>query len=256
MAGFDYNQNTISGGVDYRFNDWFAAGALIGYSSANDDLRDGLGSQSFDSYQAAIYGTVFRDGWYASMAGTYSYQEWGKLDRNVILGGNTASASTNGHVLGGKIEGGYVMRMGDWSFGPAAELRAADYRIGSYTEHGAPGVNQEVDGQNTGSVIGQIGVQAALSTMIGDYAVTPQLRVNFDHEFRHASRAIVTRIASQSSTFVTTDLAPDADNFVRLGAGLGITLSDRFSALVDFDSSVGRDGGEDYSMLFRLKGTF
>jgi outer membrane lipase/esterase len=256
VAGFDYTHNMISGGVDYRVNDWLAAGALIGYSDTNDDLRNNLGSQSFNSYQAAIYATIFLDGWYGSLDGTYAYEDWGKLNRNVVVGGQTASASTNGRVLGGKIEGGYVLHIGAWSFGPAAELRAADYRIGSYTEHGAIGLNQEVDGQNTGSVIGQIGAQAALSTTIGDYAVTPQLRVNFDHEFRHSSRAIVTRIASQLSTSVTTDLAPDADNFVRLGAGIGVTLSDRFSALVDFDSTVGRDGGEDYSMLFRLKGNF
>ena len=256
VAGFDYRSNTTSGGIDYRINDWLAAGALIGYSETNDDLRNGLGSQSFNSYEAAIYATAFANGWYGSLAGTYTYEEWGKLDRNVVIGDQTASASTNGHVLGGKIEGGYAMRMGDWSFGPEAEIRAADYHIGSYTEHGAIGLNQEVDSQDTGSVIGQIGAQAALSTTIGDYAVTPQFRVDFDHEFRHSSRAIVTRIASQLSTSVTTDLAPDADNFVRLGAGIDVKLSDRFSALADFDSTVGRDGGEDYSMLLRVKGTF
>ena len=256
VSGFDYRHNTTSGGLDYRINDWLAAGALIGYSETNDDLNNGLGKQSFNSYQAAIYATAFSNGWYGSLAGTYEYEEWNQLDRNVVIGGQVASASTNGHVLGGKIEGGYVIQMGAWSFGPAAELRAADYHIGSYTEHGAIGLNQEVDSQNTGSVIGQIGAQAALATMIGTYAVTPQLRVDFDHEFHSGTRAIVTRIASELSTSVTTDLAPDADNYVRLGAGVGVKLDDRFSALVDFDSTVGRSGGEDYSMLARLKGTF
>ncbi len=256
VTGFDYRHNMTSAGIDYRFSDWLAAGALIGYSETNDDLKNSLGSQSFDSYQMAVYGTAFMNGWYASAAGTYDYDEWGKLNRNAFLGGQTASASTTGHVVGGKLEGGYVMQMGAWSFGPAAELRAAHYYIGSYTERGAIGVNQEVDTQDTGSVIGQFGFQAALSTMLGDYAVTPQFRVNYDHEFHHGSRAIVTRIASVLTTSVTTDLAPDADNYVRLGAGIDVKLTDRFSALVDFDSTVGRDGGEDYSALARLKATF
>ncbi len=256
VAGFDYRHNMTSAGLDYRVNDWLAAGGLIGYSETSDDLNGGLGKQSFNSYQAALYATAFTGPWYGSIAATYAYDEWNKLDRNVIIGGQTAAASTNGHVFGGKLEGGYVIQMGDWSFGPAAELRAADYHIGSYTEHGAIGVNQEVDSQATASVIGQIGFQAALAATIGDYAVTPQLRVDFDHELRHASRAIVTRIASQSSTSVTTDLSPDADNFVRLGAGIDVKLTDRFSALVDFDSTVGRSGGEDYSALARLKARF
>ncbi len=256
VDGFDYTQDTTTAGVDYRLNDWSAAGVMIGYSETNDDFRNSLGSQSFDSYQAAIYATAFMGGWYSSLAGTYAYEEWGKLDRNVFIGNQTASASTNGHVLGGKVEGGYVMRMGDWSFGPAAELRAADYRIGSYTEHGAVGLNQEVDGQSTTSLIGQVGLQAALSTMIGDYAVTPQVRLGFDHEFHNTTRAIVTRIASQLSTSVTTDLEPDAEDWVRLGVGVDVKLNDSFSALVDFDSTVGRSGGEDYSALARLKAKF
>jgi outer membrane lipase/esterase len=256
VVGFDYNHNMISGGVDYRINEWSAVGALIGYSSANDTLGNNLGSQSFDSYQAAIFATAFMDGWYGSLAGTYAYEEWGKIDRNVFIGNQVAHATTNGHVFGGKIEGGYVMQMGEWSFGPAAEIRMADYHIGSYTEHGTFGLNQEVDSQNVGAVVGQFGLQAALSTMLGDYAVMPQFRVNYVHEFHGTTRAIVTRIASQATTSVTTDLAPEGDNYARIGVGLGVRLSDRFSALVDFDSTVGRDGGEDYSMLARLKGTF
>jgi len=256
VAGFDYNHNMTSGGVDYRINDWLAAGALIGYSETNDTLNNSLGSQSFDSYQAAVYATAFMGGWYGSLAGTYAYQEWGKLDRNVFIGNQTASATTDGHVLGGKVEGGYAMRMGDWSFGPDGEIRAAGYHIGSYTEHGTFGLNQEVDSQNTASVVGQFGVQAALAAMIGDYEVTPQIRLDFDHEFHSATRAIVTRIASQLSTSVTTDLAPEGDNYARIGVGVGVKLSDRFSALVDFDSTVGRGDGEDYSALARLKGSF
>jgi outer membrane lipase/esterase len=256
VVSFDYDHNMISGGLDYRLNDWSAVGGLIGYSNTNDTLGDSLGSQSFDSYQAAIYATAFMNGWYGSLAGTYAYEEWGKIDRNVFIGNQVAHATTDGHVLGGKIEGGYVMQMGDWSFGPAAEIRMADYHIGSYTEHGTFGLNQEVDSQNVGSVVGQFGLQAALSTMLGDYAVTPQFRINYDHEFHGATRAIVTRIASQLATSVTTDLAPEGDNYARIGVGLGVKLNESFSALVDFDSTVGRDGGEDYSMLGRLKGTF
>jgi outer membrane lipase/esterase len=255
-VSYNYDTNMISGGLDYRVNDWAAVGALIGYSNTNDTLGNDLGSQSFESYQAAIYATAFMDGWYGSLAGTYAYQEWGKLDRNVFVGNQVAQATTNGHVLGGKIEGGYVMQNGPWSFGPAAELRMADYHIGSYTEHGTFGLNQEVDSQNVGSVVGQFGVQAAVSAMIGDYAVTPQIRLNYDHEFHGATRAIVTRIASQQATFATTDLAPDGSDYGRVGVGVGVKLSDRFSALVDFDSTIGRDGGEDYSMLARLKGSF
>jgi outer membrane lipase/esterase len=256
VVSFDYNTNMISGGLDYRLNDWTAVGALFGYSGTNDTLGNGLGSQSFDSYQVAIYGTAYADGWYGSVAGTYAYQDWGKIDRNVFIGNQVARATTDGHVFGGKVEGGYVIQRGQWTFGPAAELRAADYHIGGYTERGTFGLNQEVDSQRADSIVGQVGLQAALSAMIGDYAVTPQIRVGYDHEFHNTTRAITTRIASQASTFVTTDLAPEGSNYARIGAGMDVKLNNSFSALVDFDGTVGRGDGEDYSVLARLKGTF
>jgi len=256
VVGFDYHHNMTSGGVDYRINDWAAVGGLIGYSETGDTLHNSMGSQSFNSYQAAIYATAFADGWYGSLSGTYAYDTWDKVNRNVFLGGQTAAAQTNGHVLGGKLDGGYVMRAGDLSFGPTAELRLADYRIGSYTEHGAVGVNQEVDGQSLTSTIAQFGVQATWTTSIGSYAVTPQLRASFDHEFRQPTRAIVTRIASQLSTSVTTDLSPDGQDWARLGAGVAVQMTDAVSALIDFDTSAGRSGGEDYNALLRLKASF
>lgn len=258
VMGFDYNQDTISAGVDYRLNDWSAVGLLLGYSNANNDFRDGMGSQSVDSYEVSVYGTAFAGGWYGTAAGTYSYNDWGKLDRNVILGGQTASASTSGHILGGKLEGGYVAQFGRLSIGPAIELRLANYQIGSYTERGAVGVNQQVDNQDTTDFIGQFGFQGAIATHVGDYAVTPEFHVAWDHDFRHASRAIVTRVASQLSTSITTDISPDASDWVRLGAGVDVKLNDAFSALVDFDTGIGRggSGGEDYNALVRLKARF
>jgi outer membrane lipase/esterase len=253
-VGFDYNQDTTTAGVDYRLNDWSAAGVMLGYNAANSDFKQSMGNQSVDSYEAAVYATAFTGNWYGSAAGTYVYNDWGKLDRNVFIGNQTAAATTSGHILGGKLEGGYVAQFGNLSIGPAVELRLADYRIGGYTEHGAVGLNQEVDGQDTTALIGQFGFQAAIATAIGDYAVIPQFRLNWDHDFRHASRAIVTRIASQLSTSVTTDIEPDSQDWVRFGAGVDVKLTDMFSALVDFDTTVGR--GEDYDALVRLKARF
>jgi outer membrane lipase/esterase len=255
-AGFDYRRNATSAGLDYRLNDWTAVGGMIGYSQANDTLANDLGSQSFSSYQAAIYATAYADGWYGSVAGTYAYDDWNKLNRNVFVGGQTARASTDGHVLGAKLEGGYVLTSGPWSFGPEAELRLADYRIGGYTEQGAVGVNQEVDGQGLTSMVGQFGVEAALATAIGAYAVVPRLSVAFDHEFHGGTRAIVTRIASQAATSVTTDIGPGATDWARLDAGVDVKVTEIFSALVDFDSTVGRSGGEDYNALARLRANF
>jgi outer membrane lipase/esterase len=255
-VGFDYNHNMISAGADYRINDWVALGALVGYSDTDDTLDRGLGSQAFDSYEVAIYGTAYADGWYGSVAGTYAYDDWHKLDRNVFIADQTAHASTSGRALGADIQGGYVMRSGSWSFGPEVELRFANFRIGGYVESGAVAANQAVDGQGMTSLVGQFGFEAALTTMIGDYQVVPHLRLDYDHEMYGGSRAIVTRIASQPTTSVTTDIPVDGTDWGRIGAGVDVKLTDIVSALVDFDSTIGRSGSEDYSALVRFRASF
>jgi len=153
VVGFDYQHHDIVAGLDYRAMDWLALGGLFGYGDTNADLNGGFGSQSVQSYQFALYATAFMDGWYGSVAGTYAYTDWDKLHRNAFVANQTASATSGGQVWGAKIEGGYVMRLGAVSIGPAAELRYAHFRIGSYTEIGAVGLNQEVDGQGEESLI-------------------------------------------------------------------------------------------------------
>lgn len=256
VVGFDYQHHDIVAGLDYHVKDWLAVGGLLGYGEISADLTRGFGSQSVQAYQFALYATAYSDGWYGAIAGTYAYTDWNKLHRNSFVGGQTAAAGSSGEVVGGKIETGYVLRLGELSIGPAADLRIAHYRIGSYAESGAVGLNQLVERQGADSLVGQIGVQAALQTSFAGYSVVPQLRVSFDHEFRNPIRTIVTRLTSQPATFVATALDPISDDWVRLGAGVNAQLADRLSALLDFDSTVARGRTEDYSLLARVKYDF
>ena len=148
------------------------------------------------------------------------------------------------------------MQLGDLSIGPAADLRIAHYRIGSYAESGAVGLNQIVERQGADSLIGEIGGDAALQTSFAGYSLVPQLRIGIDHEFRNPVRTIVTRLASQPATFVATPLDPISDTWVRLGAGVNAEIADRLSALLDFDATVARGRTEDYSLVARVKYDF
>jgi len=256
VVGFDYQHHDIVAGLDYRATDWLAVGGLIGYGDTSADLEAGFGSQSVQAFQVALYATAFMDGWYGSVAGTYAYTDWDKLHRNAFVANQTASATSGGQVLGARIEGGYAMRLGALTIGPSAELRYAHYRIGSYAESGAVGLNQEVDGQGEQSLIGQVGVQAAIATTVDGYSVTPALHVDFGHEFRNPTRTIVTRLVSQPATFVATGLDPTSDNWMQLGAGVNVQLADALSALLDFDSIVAHGRTEDYSLTARLRYSF
>lgn len=257
VVGFDWQNKQFTGGIDYRATDWLAVGGALGYAETSADLEGAMGSQTVDSYQLALYATAWSDGWFGSIAGTYGYSDWTKLHRNAFVANQIAAATSGGQTLGARLEGGYQMRCWDAvTLTPSAALRYARYRIGSYAESGAVGLDQEVDGQGDQSLIGEIGVEAAMETNIGGYAVTPRVHLGLDHEFHNPVRTIVTRLVSQPETFVATGIAPTPDSWARAGAGVDIHFAESFTALLDFDGIVADGRNEGYSILGRLKYEF
>jgi outer membrane lipase/esterase len=250
--GFSYDQTSFAFGADYRVTPEIALGALVGFARTKDNLENGLGAQRVDSTEGAVYALYARDGWHGDLAVTYSNDDWDQLDRNTFMANPTANASASGGTFGYQVEGGYTFQAGDLSFGPDAALRYAHYRIGSYAESGAVGVNEEVDGQFVDSRIGQFGLSGALKTAFDGMVLTPSLQLDLEHEFDDLSRTLTTRLVSQPSTFTLTPLAAGADTWARIGGGIGLALSERSSAQFGIDATLWRDGGEDYRGFSRV----
>jgi outer membrane lipase/esterase len=255
-VGFDYTAHDVFVGADYRVTPNLVAGGLFGYGSTTSTLHDGMGRADLDSYQGALYATYFSGGLYVTAGGTYVGDSWGKLERNTFVAGEVAAGSTQGRTTGLKVESGYDFDLGGIHAGPVVEARYANIHIDGYTESGAPGMNQQVDHQNFDTLVGAFGGQLSFNTHVGELALSPHLRVTYDHEFEDGPRDVVTRLVSQSLLNITTPLDAPSRDSVRVGGGLDIGMGPNMSALVDFNATAGRDDGNDYQATAKLRITF
>jgi len=254
--GFDYTTKNIYGGLDYRVTPNLILGALFGYGTTDGTLNHSNGVADFDSYQGAVYATYFSGGFYATLGATYVGNDWDKIERNTFVVGSATQASTKGQTGGVKLETGYVFNVQGFNLGPVGEARWANIGIDGYHETGAPGLNQIVGEQNFQTLIGSFGGELSFQTDLAGFALTPHLRVTYDHEFKDSNRIINTGLVSESQLMTTTVLEDPSGDSVRLGGGVNIALGSSLTAQLDFNATAARSDGSDYQALAKLRFTF
>jgi outer membrane lipase/esterase len=255
-VGFDYTTKNVYGGLDYRVTPNLILGALFGYGTTDGNLNHSNGAADFDSYQGALYATYFTGGFYATLGATYVGNSWDKIERNTFTLGGTTLASTKGQTGGVKLETGYAFAVGGFNIGPVGEVRWANIGIDGYSETGVAGLNQQIDEQNFQSLIGAFGGQVSFEAELGGLALTPHLRVTYDHEFKDQNRTINTRLVSEPLLTVSTLLDNPGQDSVRLGGGVNVALGDSLTAQIDFNATAARSDGSDYQALAKLRFTF
>lgn len=257
-TGLTYMHGSAQAGADYRAPDSdLAIGAQVGFGTTSAKLKDGMGDDDMRSYSVALYAALLGQNWWGSAAGFYAYQDYDKLSRNTYVVGQVAEGATNGTSLGAKAEGGYMLHEGGVAFGPTAEIRYSRITINSYTESGAVALNQSVDDQSYGTLIGALGMQASVSGTGADGTVwSPTLRAAWDHQFNPGSRDVYSRLASLPQATIDTALPHPGQNWARLGLGLNVRTSNWLTIIGDIDGTAGRAYGQDVSGMLRVLAAF
>jgi phospholipase/lecithinase/hemolysin/uncharacterized protein YhjY with autotransporter beta-barrel domain len=251
-SGFVANSGTIQAGADYRADQKIAFGAQVGFTTISATLKDDMGSDDLRSYSLALYGATFGENWYGSLSGFYAYQDWDKLNRNTLVVGQVAGGSSSGTVIGSKLEAGYLLHEGGYSFGPTADFRIAHVTINAYSEQGAVGLNQEVDNQSYNAIIGELGGKVATDLTIGGTLVRPSLQIGWDHQYNPTQRHVFSRLASLPEATIDTALPGGAGDWARVGLGVSVLASNSLSVVADIDGTVGRADGQDVGGLVKL----
>jgi outer membrane lipase/esterase len=252
QTGFNYTHGSIQAGADMRAGEHAAIGVQAGFGTTGATLKDGMGDDDMRSYSVAVYGALFGDDWYGSVAGFYAYQDYDKLNRNTYVVGQVAAGSTNGTDLGAKIEGGYMFHGGNLTYGPVVELRYSRVTINAYTETGAVGLNQEVDDQGYNSITSQIGGQVSTSIDAEGVVWRPVVHVAWVHDFSPGTRDVYSRLASLPEAAIDTPLANSGRDWARVGLGLNIQATKAISVMGDIDGTAGRADGQDVSGMLRV----
>jgi outer membrane autotransporter protein len=264
--GFNFHTYGVIAGVDYRFTPKLVLGAAFTYQSANSDLDNpsslvspifstsaNAGSADTRSYGFSLYGTYYvLEQLYVDGIVSFGWNNY-SLDRVIsyALGGTTppvnqiAHADPNGHQYSFSVGAGYEFRQGAWTFGPVARLQYFRLDIDGFQET----INNQNPGfgwalaqasQDVESFTTVLGGRASYAISTGLGVLLPQVRIEWEHEFKNDSRRLTARFVNDPAgqpIFFTTD-NPDR-NYANLGVSLSATLRPGIAAFIDYETVLG-----------------
>lgn len=237
--GFDVDSRGVTLGADYRVSPKVVIGGAVGFGSMDADLRLATdpvdpgallvegGNVEASGVSGTLYLASFGESFYFDVAGGYGQDSYDlRREVNYATGptsreSRTALASPDGTHYGIALGGGYEKSSGSWSYGPY--LRVSDYKIeiDSYVEGGSVGsLSLEVDPQEYESLISIVGLDVSKAASRSWGVLVPQLRAEWNHEYKNDSLLIHTRyffdpnkLDDGHELLVRTD-EPDRDFFI------------------------------------------
>ena len=261
-AGFDFDTQGITAGVDYRLSDSAVLGAAFGYVNTDTDLDANGGSLDGSGYSLTVYGTYYQDeNFYLDSSLSYGWHDYDQ-DRNIrynLASNNTVVDQTlladyDGSQFSFTLGGGYEFSQGAFSFGPVSQLQYVDADVDGYQERAADsnsdgsGWTVELDDQEYESLTLSLGGQTSYVMSQSWGVLVPQARFDWVHEFEDDNRLISGRFLgdpSRTQFSLPTDEA-DSDYF-NLGLGMSAIFSEGKSAFLYYQTTLGFDDLEHHS---------
>jgi outer membrane autotransporter protein len=250
-SGVDYRSLGLTAGADYRFSPNTIAGAALGLTRGDSDLKDDSGGVDVDGYSLSLYATHYLPRQFSVdgvlIVGRNEYD----TVRTVFSGpdGQKALSSPKGDELGLALSGGY-----DFVHGPqtVSLLVGVDYlrgRIDAFEERssdpGAPGAGSllVIERQTVDSLTTELAVQWSQAFAWRGGVLLPTARLGVEYEHRNDSRSINARFVHDPTETRFTVRTDDPDRtYFNVGAGLSAQFTHGRAAYLFFETVQGRSG--------------
>ena len=245
--GYDFHTGGITVGVDYRVIDPLVLGFAFGYLHTKAAFDDSGGSSAANGYNLSGYASYYiLQRLYVDAIVTGGWNTYNNA-RNVPDVTATANSHTGGTQFSVSVGSGYNFNIGAFGLGPTARVTYIHVHIDGYQESGASPFNVAVASQNVQSLTTDFGGQASYAFSLGWGVLSPQLRLEWEHQYLGNSRVVTGSLVASPTTIVTNQTgSPDRD-YLRLGAGLTATFRKGISAFVDFNTVLGQSNFSDYA---------
>jgi len=136
-SGYDFNNYSVTGGIDYRFSDRFYAGGGVGFSRLDSDYGGREGSLVGKTWSLHGYG-VYALPNELSVDGSVSWSHGGyDQDRSLAaLQEGNARGSTDVGQLSTSVGLTWVRRFDAWTFSPQGQYQFIRSDVDGFAEHG------------------------------------------------------------------------------------------------------------------------
>jgi outer membrane lipase/esterase len=278
-TGFDFRQNTITTGLDYRITNWWVVGMAYGHASGNTEFAEGVGRLDSRNNSGSIYTTLYNHNLYVDLIGTFAHVSYDAARSSVFsidanstnIPSNCAGSSctidtvgsTGARQLSFALNVGYGLHIGGLEFGPDVALNYTGLHVNAFTE-GDPnttGLALAYDAETGTSLLLKAGGSAsyAIGTPIG--VILPHVRAHYVHEFQNDQRTLsahfiddptIDSASGPTSNFVVFTDQPTRNYFDWAG---GVSMQFRYgiSAFVDYSSTAAEDEIHTQDLTFGLR---
>lgn len=242
--GFYFVAGGGTAGVDYRFTDDLILGVALSYTHSSADINFNFGETITDGFGLSFYGTYYVGNFYLDGHAGFEWNEY-QTERRILYTtvDRTARGKPSGQQYTANLGGGYDFRIGPATLTPYARGEYVHIDIDSFTETGAVGLNLFIERQDIDSFQTALGGRAAYAMNAPFGVVSPQVSLEWRHEFLNNSRSVTAKYAVDpfNTFFVIPTDNPDRD-YLALAVGVSAVFSKGMSAFLNYETALGLRG--------------
>lgn len=274
--GYDGHAWAAEVGVDYRFSERLVLGALFGYQRTDSEFDPEPAGVAFtpaadrgdtetDSMNLTLFATYsLTDAWYLEGTAGFGYSDYSFTRRAVFQETTRATPQTNvladgdsdGTEWSFSVGTGYDFYQGAVGFGPYARLNYVRTHIDGYTEsdRSGSGLAMRVGNSRATSLASVLGVQASYAASTDFGVLVPQVRAEYEHEFKDDPRTVTSRYVNDAAgtPFGVRGDSPDR-NYFNAGASLLLILPNGIMPYVDVETLLGYDDFRRHRLTLGLR---
>jgi outer membrane lipase/esterase len=252
--GYTGSSTGVALGADYALQPNIHLGLALGTVIGNANVNGG-GTVHDNTFSLGLYALATEGQFYAE--GTFSHSNnWYRIQHPAVFGGNI-EGNPSGGSFGTSAFGGYVFPLcPGLTLTPSAGLLLTNASLQSYAETGDPLLTQSVNDQGYTQLLGQTGVEAATSTLLGNTRLAT-----------YASAAMQARLSGDNGNFtsafsdmpgvpLTTTYPNEPVAWALLSAGVSAAITNQLSASAAVQSTAFKATGNDVSVNASLSWLF
>jgi outer membrane lipase/esterase len=255
VLGFDYSIASLTGRIMFHPSEAVSLGLVGGYDWADADLDGSAGSVDLTSWRIGAVAGYDGGQLFGSAGLAYGFDDY-DLFRQTYVPELTSSADTQGGTIGAFGTAGYRFELGRASFGPLLGLRYTRVHVDAYDESGAPGLDMHVDAQTADALIGSAGLAAAARLTAGGATITPYVELALEGDLLGGAETLTTALVTVPDVDRHLTIEPVEGAYGRLSGGVSVEFRPALGIAVMGETTLGRDGGDEYSLIGRLAARF